>query len=252
MLSAASSSSACSNTRPREGPSTESADRIPLPGVMGYPAANLHPPASAPSAAASFPDRITRGRNSFPASGDRTGRRPSAHSAPDRTAFRFFSRTSSRNSRARSRSTVSSGAPRRRATIPTPTMFARIGFPAATASSLSGTPAGAHGSVSPAGSERTMPPGRTAGRKCGRWAGSRTRRMSASSRPPRTGTSIDADGVGVAASPDPAHVILRGVEVVPRGHGHAGDDPSRDVHALTGSSRDAYVDVVSQRRLLSP
>ena len=63
MFRAAISSSACSKTSPSGGPSTESPSRMPLPGVIGYPAANLHPPATAPRASASFPDRIIRGWN---------------------------------------------------------------------------------------------------------------------------------------------------------------------------------------------
>ncbi|MBP2689870.1 MAG: hypothetical protein H6Q83_2057 [Deltaproteobacteria bacterium] len=190
MFRAAISSSACSNTRPSGGPSTESPCRMPLPGVIGYPAANLHPPATAPRASASFPDRIIRGWNA--ASGRRyaPGTRPSAHPVPSCAAFRFFSRKSPLNSRARTRSTVSFGIPSALAMMPAPTMFPRIGLPAATAISLSGAASTRWSAAAPAGtSHTTRPAGGTDGRRCGRCPGSSASTISASSRPARTGTS---------------------------------------------------------------
>ena len=248
MFSAAISSSACSKTSPSGGPSTESPSRMPLPGVIGYPAANLHPPATAPRASASFPARIIRGWNA--ASGRRypEGTRDSAHPLPSRAATRFFSRKSPLNSRVRTRSTVSGGIPSARATMPAPTMFARIGLPAATAISLSGA-ASTRGSPlpsPPAGrSHTTMPAGATEDRMCGRCdriEGERDVRPP----PPRPDRDLpDPDGIRVPPPPDPAHVFLRGVEMMSRGDGKAAEEPAGGVHPLAGPARDADGDVDS-------
>ena len=63
-------------------------------------------------------------------------------------------------------------------------------------------------------------------------------------RPPRADRGVhDAHGAGVPSTADTAHVILGGVEVVPRCHGHAGDERPDRVNALPGAARNADVGV---------
>ena len=85
---------------------------------------------------------------------------------------------------------MSGGTPRANATIPAPTMFPRIGLPAEDASSFSGATRTFSGTAPATGSARANPCPWRPGRKWGRCAGSRERRMSASARPARTGASM--------------------------------------------------------------
>ena len=61
-----------------------------------------------------------------------------------------------------------------------------------------------------------------------------------------------ANGVGVPAAADAAHVVLGGVEVVPGGQGHAGDERPCRVNALPGAARDADVDVGAHSEASNP
>ena len=63
--------------------------------------------------------------------------------------------------------------------------------------------------------------------------------------PPRANRDLpDPDGIRVPPSPDAAHVVLRGVEVMPRGDGKAAEQHAGGVHPLAGPARhpDVYVD----------
>src|SRR5450756_711358 len=69
-------------------------------------------------------------------------------------------------------------------------------------------------------------------------------------RPPRADRDFtDPDGIRVPPSPDPAHVVLRGVEVMPRGDRKAAEEPAGGVHPLAGPARHADVDVDSHSSL---
>ena len=64
--------------------------------------------------------------------------------------------------------------------------------------------------------------------------------------PPRADRDLtDPDGVRVPPAPDPAHVVLRGVEMMPRGDGEAAEEPAGGVHPLAGPARYPDVDVDS-------
>ena len=65
-------------------------------------------------------------------------------------------------------------------------------------------------------------------------------------RPPRADRDLpDPDGIRVPPPPDPAHVVLRGVEMMSRGDGKAAEEPAGGVHPLAGPARDADGDVDS-------